>query len=97
MWDTGRHDQRARCTWRVNYPDRASLTFCSLSSTVSSVAAKDACAERVVCFAGDGDFQTNCQELGTAMQPGARRDRTLTPRQRLSQMRAAALAATETA
>ncbi|WP_415392852.1 thiamine pyrophosphate-binding protein [Paracoccus sp. SJTW-4] len=25
----------------------------------------------VVCFAGDGDFQMNCQELGTAMQAGA--------------------------
>ncbi|NNE79949.1 MAG: thiamine pyrophosphate-binding protein [Silicimonas sp.] len=25
----------------------------------------------VVCFAGDGDFQMNCQELGTAMQVGA--------------------------
>lgn len=23
---------------------------------------------RVICFAGDGDFQMNCQELGTAMQ-----------------------------
>lgn len=25
----------------------------------------------VVCFAGDGDFQMNCQELGTAKQAGA--------------------------
>ncbi len=25
----------------------------------------------VLCFAGDGDFQMNCQELGTAMQAGA--------------------------
>lgn len=25
----------------------------------------------VVCFAGDGDFQMNCQELGTAMQANA--------------------------
>jgi len=25
----------------------------------------------VVCFAGDGDFQMNCQELGTAMQAHA--------------------------
>ena len=25
----------------------------------------------MVCFAGDGDFQMNCQELGTAMQAGA--------------------------
>ncbi|TIL97398.1 MAG: thiamine pyrophosphate-binding protein, partial [Mesorhizobium sp.] len=25
----------------------------------------------VVCFAGDGDFQMNCQELGTAMQARA--------------------------
>jgi acetolactate synthase-1/2/3 large subunit len=25
----------------------------------------------VVCFAGDGDFQMNCQELGTARQAGA--------------------------
>ncbi len=26
----------------------------------------------VLCFAGDGDFQMNCQELGTAMQANAR-------------------------
>ncbi len=26
---------------------------------------------QVVCFAGDGDFQMNCPELGTAMQAGA--------------------------
>jgi acetolactate synthase-1/2/3 large subunit len=26
---------------------------------------------RVVCFAGDGDFQMNCQELATALQYGA--------------------------
>jgi len=36
------------------------------------VAAKIAHPERVVvCFAGDGDFQMTCQELGTAMQAGA--------------------------
>jgi len=38
----------------------------------AAVAAKVANPERtVVCFAGDGDFQMNCQELGTAMQAGA--------------------------
>lgn len=38
----------------------------------AAVAAKVACPERVVvCFAGDGDFQMNCQELGTAMQAEA--------------------------
>ncbi|WP_292973255.1 thiamine pyrophosphate-dependent enzyme, partial [Novosphingobium sp.] len=38
----------------------------------AAVAAKVAHPERtVVCFAGDGDFQMNCQELGTAMQAGA--------------------------
>ena len=38
----------------------------------AAVAAKVACPERtVVCFAGDGDFQMNCQELGTAMQANA--------------------------
>jgi len=38
----------------------------------AAVAAKVACPDRVVvCFAGDGDFQMNCQELGTAMQAGA--------------------------
>lgn len=38
----------------------------------AAVAAKVACPERVVvCFAGDGDFQMTCQELGTAMQAGA--------------------------
>ncbi|TPE46848.1 thiamine pyrophosphate-dependent enzyme [Amaricoccus solimangrovi] len=38
----------------------------------AAVAAKIACPERVVvCFAGDGDFQMNCQELATAAQAGA--------------------------
>jgi len=38
----------------------------------AAVAAKVACPDRtVICFAGDGDFQMNCQELGTAMQAGA--------------------------
>jgi acetolactate synthase-1/2/3 large subunit len=38
----------------------------------AAIAAKVACPDRtVVCFAGDGDFQMNCQELGSAMQAGA--------------------------
>ncbi|EKD61718.1 MAG: hypothetical protein ACD_54C00130G0001, partial [uncultured bacterium] len=38
----------------------------------AAIAAKLAFPDRVVvCFAGDGDFQMNCQELGTAMQAGA--------------------------
>lgn len=38
----------------------------------AAVAAKVENPDRVaVCFAGDGDFQMNCQELGTAMQAGA--------------------------
>ncbi len=38
----------------------------------AAIAAKVAFPERtVLCFAGDGDFQMNCQELGTAMQAGA--------------------------
>jgi acetolactate synthase-1/2/3 large subunit len=38
----------------------------------AAIAAKVAYPLRVaVCFAGDGDFQMNCQELGTAMQAGA--------------------------
>jgi acetolactate synthase-1/2/3 large subunit len=38
----------------------------------AAIAAKVAIPERtVVCFAGDGDFQMTCQELGTAMQAGA--------------------------
>jgi len=38
----------------------------------AAIAAKVAYPERtVVCFAGDGDFQMNCPELGTAMQAGA--------------------------
>jgi acetolactate synthase-1/2/3 large subunit len=38
----------------------------------AAIAAKVAHPGRtVVCFAGDGDFQMNCQELGTAMQSGA--------------------------
>jgi acetolactate synthase-1/2/3 large subunit len=38
----------------------------------AAIAAKIAAPERtVVCFAGDGDFQMNIQELGTAHQVGA--------------------------
>lgn len=38
----------------------------------AAIAAKVVHPERrVVCFAGDGDFQMNCQELGSAMQAGA--------------------------
>lgn len=38
----------------------------------AAIAAKVAHPQRtVLCFAGDGDFQMNCQELGTAMQHGA--------------------------
>ena len=39
----------------------------------ASIAAKIEYPERcVVCFSGDGDFQMNCQELGTALQSDAR-------------------------
>ena len=35
----------------------------------AAIAAKKVLPSRtVVCFAGDGDFQMNCQELGSAMQ-----------------------------
>ncbi|MGB3415816.1 MAG: thiamine pyrophosphate-binding protein [Mesorhizobium sp.] len=38
----------------------------------AAIAARIAYPERtVVCFAGDGDFQMNCQELATARQAGA--------------------------
>ncbi len=38
----------------------------------ASIAAKIACPDRtVVCIAGDGDFQMNCQELGSSAQAGA--------------------------
>ena len=38
----------------------------------AAIAAKVACPERtVVCFAGDGDFQMNCQELASAAQATA--------------------------
>ena len=38
----------------------------------AAIAAKVAYPDRmVVCFAGDGDFQMTCQELGTAMQASA--------------------------
>jgi len=38
----------------------------------AAIAAKVECPERLVlCIAGDGDFQMNMQELGTAMQAGA--------------------------
>ncbi len=44
----------------------------TVSLPLPSVAAKVAAPERVVvCFAGDGDFQMNCQELATAAQHGA--------------------------
>ncbi len=37
----------------------------------AAVAAKIEFPERqVICYCGDGDFQMNCQELGTAMQAG---------------------------
>jgi len=38
----------------------------------AAIAAKLECPDvPVICFAGDGDFQMNCNELGTAMQHGA--------------------------
>lgn len=38
----------------------------------AAIAAKISAPDRtVVCFAGDGDFQMNCQELATAAQAGA--------------------------
>ena len=38
----------------------------------AAIAARIAHPDRtVICFAGDGDFQMTCQELGTAMQAGA--------------------------
>jgi acetolactate synthase-1/2/3 large subunit len=38
----------------------------------AAIAAKVAAPDRMaLCFAGDGDFQMNCQELATAMQHGA--------------------------
>lgn len=38
----------------------------------AAIAARIACPDRrVICFAGDGDFQMTLQELGTAMQAGA--------------------------
>jgi acetolactate synthase-1/2/3 large subunit len=38
----------------------------------AAIAAKIAAPERMaLCFAGDGDFQMNCQELATAVQAGA--------------------------
>ncbi|MGB0798865.1 MAG: thiamine pyrophosphate-dependent enzyme, partial [Planktomarina sp.] len=38
----------------------------------AAIAAKIESPDRmVICFAGDGDFQMNCQELGTAMQSEA--------------------------
>ncbi len=38
----------------------------------AAIAAKAECPDRLVlCIAGDGDFQMNMQELGTAMQAGA--------------------------
>jgi acetolactate synthase-1/2/3 large subunit len=39
----------------------------------AAIAAKVAYPERcALCFAGDGDFQMNCQELGAALQADAR-------------------------
>jgi acetolactate synthase-1/2/3 large subunit len=38
----------------------------------AAIATKIAHPDRtVICFAGDGDFQMNCPELGTALQAGA--------------------------
>ena len=61
-------EQRGR---ELGFPT-ANLDHHRLAAVPAAIAARVACPDRtVVCFAGDGDFQMNCQELATALQAGA--------------------------
>lgn len=53
---------------RLLAPQSGAMGYGLLAAIAAKVADP---ARTVVCFAGDGDFQMNCQELGTAMQAGA--------------------------
>ncbi|THH36737.1 thiamine pyrophosphate-binding protein [Aliishimia ponticola] len=53
---------------RLLAPQSGAMGYGLPAAIAAKVAAPDRC---VVCFAGDGDFQMNCQELATAAQAGA--------------------------
>jgi acetolactate synthase I/II/III large subunit len=53
---------------RLLAPQSGAMGYGIPAAVAAKVAYPDRC---VVCFAGDGDFQMTCPELGTAMQAGA--------------------------
>ena len=53
---------------RLLAPQSGAMGY-GLPAAIAAKVAHPGCT--VVCFAGDGDFQMNCPELGTAMQAGA--------------------------
>ncbi len=53
---------------RLLAPQSGAMGY-GVPAAIAAKVAYPACT--VVCFAGDGDFQMNCQELATAMQAGA--------------------------
>lgn len=54
---------------RLLAPQSGAMGFGLPAAIAAALAAP---RRQVLCFAGDGDFQMNCQELGTAAQAGAR-------------------------
>lgn len=53
---------------RLLAPQSGAMGYGIPAAIAAKVARPDA---TVICFAGDGDFQMNCQELGSSMQAGA--------------------------
>ncbi|MBV2143432.1 thiamine pyrophosphate-binding protein [Falsochrobactrum sp. TDYN1] len=53
---------------RLLAPQSGAMGYGVPAAVAAKVAQPDA---TVICFAGDGDFQMNCQELATALQAGA--------------------------
>ncbi len=54
---------------RLLAPQSGAMSYGLLAAIAAKVAYPKRC---VLCFAGDGDFQMNCQELGAALQADAR-------------------------
>lgn len=57
-----------RAGQRLLAPQSGAMGYGVPAAVAAKIVAPD---KMVLCFAGDGDFQMNCQELGTAMQAGA--------------------------
>lgn len=53
---------------RLLAPQSGAMGYGLPAAVAAKIEHPDRC---VICFAGDGDFQMNCQELGTALQQGA--------------------------